>query len=224
MVAVLARVRDQRQHDAGTGEASDIVHVAAGLVVLQALTQPDDLAHAEVMRQPFLDLLAVEVGIAAGAQQALLGGQQRALAVDVDGAALEHHGRLVAPHAEALEQRRAERRVMLVGSAGAAPGGDAPVRPRDPARAVDEEAGGAVADPGIVDLEGLLLDPAAADERGVGDVLGPRHQGHGLELGDDRGHPGVGLPGIVEALAPGLGAARPSHPAACVGLPFGRHV
>jgi hypothetical protein len=48
-------------------------------------------------------------------QQALLGGQQRALAVDGHRAALEHERRVVAAVAEAVDEQTAHRRVGVVG-------------------------------------------------------------------------------------------------------------
>ena len=79
---------DGGQHDAGPHEAGDVVDVAVGLVGVDALGQPDDLLDVQVVAQVLLDLLARQVRVAAGAEQALLGGDDGALAVHVERAAL----------------------------------------------------------------------------------------------------------------------------------------
>ena len=60
-------------------------------------------------------------------QQALLGGEQRALAVGVEGAALEHERRLVPAHAPGLGDGRRHPRVPVVGREVLAPAVEAEV-------------------------------------------------------------------------------------------------
>src|SRR3546814_7432111 len=70
--------------------------MAIGLVLVEPLPQPHEGLGAEVAAQQRLDGRAIEAGVAVRVQQALLAGQQRARAVDVDGAALQHKRRRVA--------------------------------------------------------------------------------------------------------------------------------
>ena len=69
-------------------EPGEVVHVAVRVVAGDALAQPDDVADAQIIGEHLLQPRAVEARVAALdlAQQALLGGQQAAPAVDVDGA------------------------------------------------------------------------------------------------------------------------------------------
>ena len=91
--------------------------MAVGVVVLdQAQPEPDDALDAELRAQLRLDLLAPELRVAVLVEQALLGRDQRALAVDGDRAALEDQVRGVAAMlAEQLEHARGELRVVVVG-------------------------------------------------------------------------------------------------------------
>ncbi len=187
-----------QQHDAGPGEAGEVVDVAVGLVFVDAAAEPDHLLGAEVLVQRRLDLLARELGVAVAVEQALLGDQHRALAVDVDRAALEHDRRPVAVGCFDLEHLAGDPVVAVPGevepAVEPAPGVEAPVDPAPAALAVDEEGRAGVADPGVV---GRQLDHpdrggeerAAVVELGVGD----RHR-HRLGDGDRRRHLGVGLP------------------------------
>jgi hypothetical protein len=72
------------QHDAGPGEAGEVVHVPVGLVVVDPLAEPDHLLRAEMLKQHLLDLLARQLGVAVGVEQALFCGHHGALAVDVN--------------------------------------------------------------------------------------------------------------------------------------------
>jgi hypothetical protein len=63
--------------------------MAVGVVVAQAVAQPQHLAGAQGLGQRRLGGLLGPAGIAVGVQQALAGGQQRAQAVVLDRAALE---------------------------------------------------------------------------------------------------------------------------------------
>src|SRR3546814_3336768 len=78
--------------------------MAIGLVLVEPLPQPHEGLGAEVAAQQRLDGRAIEAGVAVRVQQALLAGQQRARAVDVDGAALQHKRRRVALDVQLAEQ------------------------------------------------------------------------------------------------------------------------
>ena len=60
----------------GRDEAREIVDMAVGMVVEQAVAEPHDARRAEVAPEPRLDLVLVEAGVAVGVEQALLGGQE----------------------------------------------------------------------------------------------------------------------------------------------------
>ncbi len=87
--------------------------MAVGLVGEDAATEPDDLLGTEVVAQMSLDLLARELRVAVAVQQTLLGGQSRALAVDVDRSALEHQRRPVALGALRFQYRGGDPVVAL---------------------------------------------------------------------------------------------------------------
>ena len=75
---------------AGRDEAREIVDVAVGVVVEQALAEPDHALEAEVVLRAAARSLHGSRGVAVRVQQALLGGQDGAGTVSVDRAALEH--------------------------------------------------------------------------------------------------------------------------------------
>lgn len=54
------------------------------------MADPDHLLHSQVLAEALLDLRAPQRGVPVRVQQALLGGDQRALTVDRDRVALEH--------------------------------------------------------------------------------------------------------------------------------------
>ena len=98
-------------------------------------------------------------------QQALLGGEQRALAVGVEGAALEHERRLVAAHAPGLGDGRRHLRVLVVGREVLAPAVEAEVHHRDLTLVVAHEDGAVVADPGVVERDGEEVDGGSPPAR-----------------------------------------------------------
>ena len=78
----------QRDHT-GLHETGQVVDVAAGFVVDDALAEPDHVAHAEVGPAGVRSICGrSEIGIAIGVEQALFGDQRRTLAIDVDRARL----------------------------------------------------------------------------------------------------------------------------------------
>src|SRR5208282_6416809 len=80
----------------GPCKADEIVHVPAGLVIDDALAEPDHAAGSEIAAQQLLDPGAAQSRIAIGIEQALLSHQHRALPVDVKRTALVDHRRLIA--------------------------------------------------------------------------------------------------------------------------------
>ena len=70
-------------------EARDVVDMAVGVVVLQALVDPDDFPGSESLGQRLLGG-GFRPAVAIGIQQRLPRRQDRALAIVIDGAAFEH--------------------------------------------------------------------------------------------------------------------------------------
>ena len=69
-------------HHAGRDEAGEIIHVPVGVVVRQAVAQPDHLAHAQRARERDLGGPLSPGGIAVGVRETLTCGQHCALAVE----------------------------------------------------------------------------------------------------------------------------------------------
>ena len=86
----------------GSDETGELVDVTVGLIVHHAFAEPDDLPDAEVGPQQLFDVTALEAGVAVGIEQAFLGHQSRALAVDVD-CAVHVIGRVLAVFIEAVK-------------------------------------------------------------------------------------------------------------------------
>src|SRR3546814_11582717 len=64
--------------------------MAIGVVIDQAIAEPDHAVKPQIARQLRLDLAARPVGVAVGTQQALLGGQNRSAPIPVDRAAFQY--------------------------------------------------------------------------------------------------------------------------------------
>ncbi|MND07128.1 hypothetical protein D3C83_289270 [compost metagenome] len=56
--------------------------MAVGLIVGEAAPKPNDLVHTKEKREPLLDLLARQIGIAVRVEKALLRRHERAAPVD----------------------------------------------------------------------------------------------------------------------------------------------
>ena len=142
------------EHDARSHELGDVVGVAVRVAIFdQAVPQPDHLLDAEVGEQQRLDVLAREARVAVGIEQHGLRGDQRALAVERQPAALGHERCLVDAHPEQL--RKPGRQLRIVGERRvlAAPGVEAEVHGGHAAAAVHDEDRPVVAHPGVVDRE-----------------------------------------------------------------------
>lgn len=124
---------------AGPDEATDVVHVAVGVVAGHAAAQPNHVRGAQDVPEDVLVFAPSEArvaNLALGVEQALLGGDERTSAVDVDAPALEDDVATVprrGSHGEAEVARR--------------PGGDPRVLP-----AVRILGPGVEAEPGDPDL------------------------------------------------------------------------
>ena len=168
-VVGVVRLAGLRQHHARRHELRHVVHVPRGReragVLDQAVGQPDDLLDAEPLPEQGLVVAAAEAEVAV-VQQALLGGEQRPLAVSVEGAALEHERRLVPPHAPGFGDGRRHPRVLVVGREVLAPAVEAEVHQRDPSLVVAHEDRPVVADPRVVKGDGEEVDRAVRHARG----------------------------------------------------------
>ena len=87
LVRVVPGCRRDRD-PSGSHEAREVVDVAVGVVVEEPRPQPHDALEAEIAAQPLLDLAPGHC-IAVGVQEALLGRDDGAGAVAIDGSALE---------------------------------------------------------------------------------------------------------------------------------------
>ena len=92
MVRVVGAGLDDGDDRPGIDEPRQVVDVAVGVVAVDPPAQPDDVADAQVVGEDLFEGLAVEARVAGLdlAEQAFLGRQQRAPAVDVDRAPLHH--------------------------------------------------------------------------------------------------------------------------------------
>lgn len=147
-------------HDlAGLHEHTEVINVAVGIdITIQSTREPDDLQplvplaaqayllEAKGLLQVLLDLLLCQIRITVVIQEALFSGQQGALAIDGNGAALENHVHGVAIQALDVADLAGNLVVILkVGVAAAlfaSPGVELPVRSTDDALLVHHKNGG----------------------------------------------------------------------------------
>ena len=209
-------------------EAGHVVDVAIGLLGIDAVAQPEDLLAAEIVAEHALDGAAVHVGVASLGQQAHLGREHGALAVDVDGAALEHEA-LGAVGIDALDLADLLRDLIveipreIEPVDEPTPGIERPVHGAHAAVIVDEERRPAVADPGVVARH---LDDAHGARQALARVLVLRWgdaDRHGFKLQDGRRHVQKGFLRGLGAVAPVVVALRPEHPDAGLRLKLRRH-
>ena len=152
---VLRVVRPDAGDLARADEAGHVVDVAVGLVGVDAVAQPEDLLAAEIVAEHMLDRAAVHGGVAPLGQQAHLGREHRALAVDMDRPALEHEA-LGAVGIDALELADLLRDLIveipreIEPVDKTAPRIERPVHGAQTAAIVDEKRRPAVADPRVV--------------------------------------------------------------------------
>ena len=68
--------------------------MAVRVITLDAVTQPEDLLHSEIITEPLLDLLAGHGGVPVGMKQARLRGEEGSCPVGIDGPSLQDERRL----------------------------------------------------------------------------------------------------------------------------------
>ena len=243
-VVVVARVGlDRRRDRVRTHEPGHVVDVAVRVVAGDAPAQPQDPLDAQPLPQRAFEVAARQAGVARlpAAQQALLGGQQQALAVHVDAAALQDHpprtaggrrGDLETPHAEPFRDRPRQG-VVPPPVAVAGPAVEAPVGRGDGARAArpaDDEDRAAVPDPRAVGRRGVRVDSVRVDARPP--QLPLRPPAHGRVAEDDRhalaAHEAAHDLGVAPFDSGGLDApvgagVGPDEPRRAVRLPLRGH-
>ena len=209
-------------------KARHIVDVPVRLVWVDAVFDPQHLLAAEVFAQHFFDLFLALIRVAPLGEQAHLCRQHRALAVDVDGAALEHKAlRAVAVHVRDLADLARDLVVLVPGEVQPvdepAPGVELPVHCAKAALVVHNERRAAVAHPRVValqlydaDLLGQLCPCVLILSHGCADR-------HLFESGDGLCDLGKGLLRGLATVAPVVVPLGPEHPHALLGFKLGGH-
>ncbi len=225
VIGMGARGRHADDHAARRCETGDVVDMAVGFLIRETLAQPDHAARAGEQRQAFLHLLPVEMRIAVGIKEALLGRDQRAFAVDVNCTAFADQRRAIRAHAGLRHDPPGQRRVICIRMVFVAPGIEAPCDTRTRPVRPQQKGRPHVARPGIVERHFEDRHLARTGEFDFGPILGTHRDRHGLEGGHRTCHARIGLLGPQQALrpAPYLRPARPAHPGARVRRPFRRH-
>ena len=206
---------------AGADEAGDVVDMTVGVVVLQALVDPDDLLGAEGFAERGLSL-RLGPAIAVGIEQRLPRRQDGAFPVMVDGASLQNeieplHGG-VGDARDFVADRRVVGQVVLAAPAirGEAESDAPDVRARenwsriaqpDVAIARLHEVGGAAQ---CRARRGLRLRAVDQEPDAVGLAQRAHHRGH---IAARR----------LEVAVPLLGVGRPGRPHGLEQRPLGRH-
>jgi len=132
-------------------EGAHSVHVAVGDKVLNDPERdPDDLLDTEPVTQFAFDVGPGHAGIAVGIQQALLGGDQRSLAVHGDRPALQHHRRSDPVNPQVIEDESAAGFRFPLDPEPVAPRVEGKVDARPPAVIIDHDERSRVPDPGGV--------------------------------------------------------------------------
>ena len=212
---------DDGDHGVLRHEPGQVVDVPVSIVAHDAVAQPDDLADAEVVAQPGLDVVSCQCRVAVRVQQTLFGCHQCAGAVDLDRAAFQHHVDRFAGDAERFRHLRRDRVVEIEWRILAAPGVEPEIQ-REALRALRpvtrDEYRSVIAAPGIVGREPMKPDvgrvgPAFQQVAHVSLVGGVQyvdtHEFVGRQRGDEASHDRFhGL----ELTGPALALVRPGYP------------
>jgi hypothetical protein len=227
------------EHRVGGHETGNVVHVAVSVVALDAMAQPDDFFHAQVIGEELLQFLPGDSGIALlhFAQEALFGGQHQAAAIHVNAAAFQHHAiRLAITLQDRRKRLQLEffcdplRQLAIVFPVRIfGPGIEAPVGESDGILVPDKDRAG-IAGPDPVrapemELHAFAVNVAVAQHllsrmffrRGSDDEV---HIFRAGKMADDIGKdPGDGL----KLSRPIIAVVRPGQPGSGVRLPFRGH-
>ena len=197
--------------------------MAVGVVVQQAVAEPQHLARTQGRRQRGPGLRLRPSGVAVGVQQALAGGDDRPLPVVIQRAAFQNEAMTVQRHARDHADLVRDRVVMLkliLPAPAIEAEGSGPRRTRPENRS-------GVAQPDIAEAPVDHLDIGDPGETGLSLLKGLRLADHQLDRlaarpgqGADKGLD-LGL-GRLEVFLPKLTVTRPAHPHRAVRRPFGR--
>lgn len=222
---VVAVVGPLQHHFAGAHEARQVVDMAVGLVELAAARQPDHLLRAQVVGEAPGDLGLAQVLVAIAVEQALLGGENAALAIALDAAQLSDQWRAIAVEVFDLEDLGGDLVVLVPGviqaAVEAAIGVELEVDAAHfAALVIDHEARPAVAEPGVV--AGHFHHPHLRRQQpaGIGELGGGSTDGDRFALGNRGDDPHPDLLRRLGAVAPDVGALRPAKPATGLGFEF----
>ncbi|MNH14875.1 hypothetical protein D3C79_744760 [compost metagenome] len=217
------------QQDAGTGKGADAIDVAVGHVagdVVRIAWQPDGFLHAEKTGENFLDLGLGHSRVAVGVEQHRLGGDQGALAVDMNSPTFVAQGSTKAVQTELVEHAPRQAFVQIMRRL-AAPGIEAPTDTGQPLLRVADEARAGVAAPAVVDRQFDQLDVRSAQVAGTGSGARVHHHLDRFEAGNGIGNTGKVHLNLLQGHAPaGLPqrlVVRPDHPGRCMVYPLCGH-
>ena len=225
---VLRIVRPDARDLARADEAGHVVDVAVGLVGVDAVAQPEDFFAAEIVTEHMLDRAAVHGGVAPLGQQAHLGREHGAFAVDMDRPALEHKA-LGAVGIDALELADLLRDLIveipreIEPVDQTAPCVERPVHGAQTAAVVDKKRRPAVADPRVIARH---LDDAHGARQALARILVLRRADadrHGFKLQNSLRHVQKRPLRGLGAVAPVVVALRPEHPHAGLRLKLRGH-
>ena len=209
---------------ARTDEGADTVDVAIGERVLgETERQPDDHLDSQRLTQRVLDLLPRQAGVTVGVEETLLGRDQRALTVDRDRPAFEHHLNGVTRDAEVGEDALGEPVIVGVGEGALTPGVEAEIDSCPGAVRTEDEDRPGVAQPGVVDRQLDDLHIRTAPPTGVVAQSGCGDHEDGLEARDRLSHSRVLRRRRLVLPVPQLGPGWPRHQTALVRGPFRGH-
>ena len=221
-VGIVVARRRLADDAARADEARDVVDMAVGVVVLQALVDPDDLPGAEGFAERRFGL-RLGPAVAVRVEQRLPRGQHRALAVVVDGAALQHE-------VEALDGRIgdarnvvADRRVIgQIVLAAPAVGGKAQRHVPD-VRARKDRPRVAQPDVAVARLH-EIRDAAQSRARRGFRLRAVDQQAHGVGFAQGAHHRRHVAARRLEVAVPLVGVRRPGRPDGLEQRPLGRNV
>jgi len=218
----------ESSHDGGwVHETGEVVDVTIGIIAGDAVAEPEDVGDAEIIAKILLDLRLGELGIAIRVQQNRGGGQERACAIGVDGAALQHDARTEDIETEQLGDPLGDGIVIVVKPVLVAVGVVTPVDDGEIVAAGDED-GAVIAAPGFIGRDAMIEDVRLVFTDGA---AGDGFDGVVADINMDRLVRGEGADDLAEcgknlvvairetdAIGPG-----PTEPRGRVGSPFGGH-
>src|SRR5262245_32058064 len=93
VVGIVRILFQYTHHRAWIDKARDIIDMTICIIAGNTLPQPDNMTYAQVVVQVTLEIAALQVRIAIGMEETLLGGQTTPLSIYVDRAPFENNTR-----------------------------------------------------------------------------------------------------------------------------------